>query len=131
MLTPTCLSRIMGPVDSKSPKNYLLSHYALHHKSAPYHSATNGLAENMVKNVKQCLDKQKGGSSCLSMLSDFLCTYRNVPHTTTGRTPVELLFGRALCTHISMVFPNTADRVKSYLKPPKTIQEPRQFKSGD
>ena len=30
-----------------------------------------------------------------------------------------------------MVLPNTADRVKLYLKPPGTIQEPRQFKSGD
>ena len=85
----------------------------------------------MVKNVKQWLDKQKGGSSFLSILSDFLRTYRNVPHTTTGRTPAELLFGRALRTHISIVLPNTADRVKSYLKPPETIQEPRQFKSGD
>ena len=34
-------------------------------------------------------------------VSDFLRMYRNVPHMTTGRTPAELLFGRALCTHIT------------------------------
>ena len=73
-------------------KNYLFSH-ALHHKSAPYHPATIGLAKNMVKNVKQWLDNQKGGSSFLSILSDFLCKYRNIQRTTTGCTPAKLLFG--------------------------------------
>ena len=73
-------------------ESYLLNHHVLHHRSAPYHPATNGLAENMVKNVKQWLDKQGGGSSFTSMLSDFLRTYRNVPHTTTGRSPAELIF---------------------------------------
>ena len=63
----------------------------------------------MVKNVKQWLDKQRRGESFTSMLSDFLRTYRNVPHTTTGRSQAELMFGRALCTHISMVLPNTTD----------------------
>ena len=42
--------------------------------------------------------------------------------------PSYYLAGR---THISMVLPNTANRVKLYLKPPETIQEPRQFKLGD
>ena len=34
-------------------ESYLRSHHILHHKSSPYHPATNGLAQNMVKNVKQ------------------------------------------------------------------------------
>ena len=38
---------------------YLCSNQIAHHKSAPYHPATNGLAENMVKNVKQWLKKQE------------------------------------------------------------------------
>ena len=33
--------------------SFLHSHNIVHHKSPPYHPATNGLAENMVKNVKQ------------------------------------------------------------------------------
>ena len=39
-------------------QEYLYSNYIRHHRSAPYHPATNGLAENMVKNVKQWLKKQ-------------------------------------------------------------------------
>ena len=33
-------------------KSYLRRHCILDHKSAPYHTAINGLAENIVKNVK-------------------------------------------------------------------------------
>ena len=50
-------------------------------------------------------------------LADFLCTYRNVPHTSTGCTPAELLFGRAPRTHLSMVLPNVSERVKKTLQP--------------
>ncbi|KAL5479489.1 hypothetical protein EMCRGX_G023016, partial [Ephydatia muelleri] len=85
---------------------FLTSHHILHRTSAPYHPATNGLAENMVKNVKQWLDKQAKGFRFSRALSEFLRTYRNVPHTVTKRTPAEIIFGRALRTHLSMVLPN-------------------------
>ena len=39
-------------------QEYLTAHQILHHRSAPYHPATNGLAEGMVKNIKQWLRKQ-------------------------------------------------------------------------
>eukprot|EP00731_Ephydatia_muelleri_P003248 Em0001g3248a len=91
---------------------FLTSHHILHRTSAPYHPATNGLAENMVKNVKQWLDKQAKGFRFSRALSEFLRTYRNVPHTVTKRTPAEIIFGRALRTHLSMVLPNMTERVK-------------------
>ena len=52
----------------------------------------------MVKNVKQWL-KTQGRVT----LAAFLRTYRNVPHTSTGRTPAEIIFGRIPHTHLSMV----------------------------
>ena len=42
----------------------------------------------------------------------FLCTYRNVPYTVTGRSPAEIIFGRTSLTHLSMVLPNMAERLK-------------------
>ena len=62
---------------------------------------TYGLAENMVKNVKQWLDKQAKGFKFSRTISEFLRTYRNVPHTVTKQTPAEIIFGRALRTHWS------------------------------
>ena len=32
--------------------------------------------------------------------------YRSTPHSVTGRTPVELMFGRPICTKFSMVRPS-------------------------
>ena len=60
-------------------QDYLHRNRILHHRSVPYHPAINGLAENMVKNVKQWL-KKTGGSNIATKLTDFQCTYRNVPH---------------------------------------------------
>ena len=91
---------------------FLTSHHILHHTSAPNHPATNGLAENMNRNVKQWLDKQAKGFKFSRAISEFLKTYRNVPHTVTKRTPAEINFGRALCTHLSMVLPNMTEWVK-------------------
>ena len=83
-------------------QEYLTAHHILHHRSAPYHPATNGLAEGMVKNVKQWLRKQV---SCpfSSSLADFLLTYRNVPHTATGHSSAEMIFGRMPRTHLSVI----------------------------
>ena len=107
---------------------YLYSNQVIHHRLAPYHPATNGLAENMVKNVKQWLMKQGKGATFCTMLSDFLCTYRNVLHTETGRSLAELVFGCAPRTHLLMVLPNTGERLKSRVQPPK---ETCSFKQGD
>jgi len=52
-------------------------------------------------------------------LADLLCTYRNVPHTSTGYTLADLLFDRAPCTHLSMVLPNVSERVNRTLHSPK------------
>ena len=86
-------------------ENFLKRNRISHRKSPPYHPATNGLAENMVKNVKQWLKKQGRVTNINSALAAFLRTYRNVPHTSTGKTPAEIIFGRVPRTHLSMVVP--------------------------
>ena len=112
-------------------QEYLAAHYILHHRSAPYHPATNGLAEGMVKNVKQWLRKQGPCSSFISSLVNFLRTYHNVPHTTTGHSPAELIFGWMPHTHLSMLLPSMAERVKARLQPLENLLPPCQFKQGE
>lgn len=55
-----------------------------HSRSVPYHPATNGLAENMVKNVKQWLSKQ----SCGVALYEFLHAYRNAHGRVACSNPI-------------------------------------------
>ncbi|XP_068227905.1 serine/arginine repetitive matrix protein 1-like [Palaemon carinicauda] len=42
---------------------------------------------------------------------DFLLTYRTTPHTTTKRTPAELM-GRRLKTRLDLLCPNTSERIQ-------------------
>ena len=57
-------------------------------RTAPYHPASNGLAERAVQIMKEGLRKLSGG--CLETnLSRFLFQYRLTPHTTTGQSPAQ------------------------------------------
>ena len=111
-------------------ENFLKRNRISHRKSPPYHPATNGLAENMVKNVKQWLKKQGRVTNINSALAAFLRTYRNVPHTSTGKTPAEIIFGRVPRTHLSMVVPSMVDQMKDRLEQPEN-STPRMFVQGD
>ena len=115
---------------SEDFSTYLLGNHIVHRPSAPYHPATNGLAESMVKIVKQWLSKQEKGTKFGVSMSEFLRTYRNVPHTGTNQTPAEIIIGRAPRTHISMVLPNMGERMKEKLHPPQGTPV-RAFKEGD
>ena len=128
---PRILVSDNGPqFTSKEFSEYLAHNGVLHRRSAPYHPATNGLAENMVKNVKQWLSKQSCEVRVGVALSEFLRTYRNVPHSTTGRSPAQILFGRALRTRLSFVLPCMSKRVREQLQPQEELSVPRVFSQG-
>ena len=76
-----------------------------HVKSAPYHPSTNGLAEHAIQTLKESLKKSKTGS-VETRISRFLFKYRTTPHTTPGIAPAELLMGRKLCSHLSLLHPD-------------------------
>ena len=80
-----------------------------HVTSAPYHPASNGLAERAVQTFKSGLQKAPTGD-WEAQLARFLFKYKNTPHTTTGTTPAELLMGRKPRTHHSLLYPNLANR---------------------
>jgi hypothetical protein len=82
-----------------------------HIKVAPRHPASNGLAERAVQSVKEGLDKLKSGTM-EAKVARFLFRYRNTPHSTTGKSPAEMMFGRRVKTHLDLMHPdNISDHV--------------------
>ena len=105
-----------------------------HVTSAPYHPATNGLAERSVQTFKNAMKKWKNeGSSIETKVERFLFSYRNTPHASTGIAPAELLLKRKPRTCLAMIKPgvNTvAEKTTEKMKSQKRSTRKREFTVG-
>ena len=101
-----------GSVFISSEFEDFLQKNGIHHiRTAPYHPASNGLAERAVQTLKEGLKKLTDG--CLeTKLSRFLFQYRITPHTTTGQTPAQLLMGRCLRSHLDQLLLDLTSHVQ-------------------
>lgn len=79
--------------------------------SAPYHPASNGLAEIAVQTFKEAMKKSSGEVE--TRVARFLFHYRSTPHSSTGVSPAELLMGRRLRTHLALLHPDVAAKVRN------------------
>ncbi|XP_043200506.1 uncharacterized protein K02A2.6-like isoform X1 [Amphibalanus amphitrite] len=101
--------------------------------SPPRHPSSNGQAEAMVKVVKNALRNRTG--SLQTRLHRFLLSYRTSPHSSTGRSPAELLFGRPLRTRLDVCKPSLRETVELKQHAWKNARDShctdRQFMVGD
>ena len=81
-----------------------------HILTAPYHPASNGLAELAVETLKEGLRKMTG-HTLETKLALFLFQYRITPHTTTGLPPAEMLLGRKPKSHLDLLRPDVGAKV--------------------
>ena len=79
-------------------------------RTAPYHPASNRLAERAVQTFKDGMKKMSGGSA-ETRASRFLTRYRITPQTLTGVSPAELLLGRNPRSRRDLVYPEIGRKV--------------------
>ena len=80
--------------------------------SAPYHPASNGLAERFVQSLKMGLKTSvSSGMSLSQRLANYLLTYRSSPHATTGVSPCSLFLHRQIRTRLDLLRPNQEAQV--------------------
>ena len=115
-------------------KQFLSKQGIRHTTSAPYHPASNGLAERAVQIIKRGLKKVTKGTM-QTRLAKVLFSYRVTPQSTTGQAPAELLLGRRPRTCLDLLRPNTSDRVERRQLQQKQrhdgCRHPRTFRVGD
>jgi len=83
-----------------------------HIKVAPYHPASNGLAERAVRILKEGYEKMEDGS-VQTKLSRFLLSYRTTSHSMTGVPPAEVFMKRRLHTQLNQLVPSIANHVRN------------------
>ena len=76
-----------------------------HVVTPPYHSASNGMAERLVRSFKNSLRKNDQLSD-KHRVDNFLFSYRNIPNCSTGITPSELFLKRNVRTRLSLIIPD-------------------------
>ncbi|XP_058879113.1 uncharacterized protein K02A2.6-like [Acipenser ruthenus] len=72
---------------------------------APYHPSSNGQAEHMVQTTREALKRISVGD-WPTRLARFLLAQHTTPHSTTGKSPAELLMNRKLKTALDRLHPD-------------------------
>lgn len=101
-----------GPTfTSQEFRTFLGKNGIKHITVSPWHPSSNGLAERYVQDFKKFMTKNPSGSIKERVIR-FLTKSRSLPHSTTGLSPAELMFGRKMKTHLDLLHPQLQDRVQ-------------------
>ena len=132
--TPTTLVSDNGS-NFCSEENFMRKNGIHHRKTAPYHPASNGLAERAVQTFKDGMKKMSEQASLETRISRFLFKYRITPHSTTGLTPAEMLMGRKPRSRLDLLHPDIRNRVQNEQMRQKAIHDQhavdRRLQPGD
>ena len=96
---------------SREFQDFLKQNGIRHIRTAPYHPASNGMAERAVQTFKEGMKKMNEGS-VETRVSRFLARYRITPQTSTGVSPAELLLGRKTRSRLDLVYPEIERKVR-------------------
>ena len=82
----------------------------VHITSAPYHPASNDLAEMAVQTVTSGIIKM-AGDNVQTKLHRFLLDYRRISQTTTGKSPMEVFIQRKMRSRLDLLHPYLLGKV--------------------
>ena len=92
-------------------KEFMQKNGIRHVTSAPYHPASNGLAERAVQTLEEGL-KQSALGTIETKVDRFLFQYHLTPHSTTETSPAELLLGRRPRCLLDLLYPDISGKVR-------------------
>ncbi|KII64969.1 Transposon Tf2-8 polyprotein [Thelohanellus kitauei] len=95
---------------SQTFKMFCKSNGIKHVKSTPYHSRTNGLIEGTIRTIKSRYLRSRETHDSTDRLNRVLFTCRNTIHSTTQRTPAELIFNYKVRNIFDKIKPNVQNR---------------------
>jgi hypothetical protein len=129
---PTELVSDNGPqFKSTEFELFLKANYVKHISSAPYHPSSNGEAERFVQTFKRAMKVKRVQHKTWSQkLCEFLLSYRTTPHSTTRKTPAEMM-GRNLRTRLSAVKPSLGERIQRQGSDPGHSSRGRYIEVGE
>ena len=101
-----------------------------HFRIAPYHPASNGEAERFVQTFKRAILKTKSADEgTLNLhLNQFLLAYRRSPHSVTGQSPAEVIFGRPIRNKMDLLHPAFGEQQLARREP---VEDACKFGPGD
>ena len=112
-LPEVCVSDNGSNFTSAEFKDFMKGNCILHVKTAPYHPASNGLAERAVATFKGAMKKMANKYGPLeSKVDRFLMRYRITPHSTTGEAPALLLMGRLQRSRLDLLRPELSVQLR-------------------
>ena len=125
-----------GSVFTSTEFSDFIKHNGIRHvELALYHAASNGWEERAVQTFKAFNVKKSTASTIHTHVSCFLSQYRITPHSTTGVTPAEMLFGHQPRTRLDLLRPDISNQVQSRQQSQKSHHgqraRERKFQTGD
>nr|XP_056718397.1 uncharacterized protein K02A2.6-like [Euleptes europaea] len=100
-------------------QEFLAKNGIRHTTSAPFHPATNGQAERMVRTTKEAMRRIERNDWDRG-LAEFLLYQHTTPNSTTGKSPAELLMGRRPKTPLDRLHPDLAPERPRHREEPAT-----------
>ena len=104
---PDCIVSNNGPtLTSEEFREFTSANDIRHIFVEPYHPSSNGLAEKAVQSFRKGMKRMQPAPLQLR-LTRWLTKYRLTPHSTTNRSPAEILLRRRPKSRLDLIRPST------------------------